>query len=119
MEVMERDEFLALLRKWADEEFELSRTKGEDYAGDDVHANFKRMHEVCKLHDIRPGERPEDVYLFLMLLKLDRLVHNLHAHHTPNHESLQDTIRDSVLYTHLLAGWLTTNENRGAQRESK
>lgn len=107
---MTRTELLAIIRDWNNAAMALLETKGEDYSGADVHANFKRMHAICALYDIRPGERQEDVYLFLLFLKMDRLIHNLHKPGEPNHESVNDTVLDHTNYMNLLATHLTVME---------
>lgn len=104
---MTRVELLNLVETWTNEACALLRSKGEDYAGEDVHANFKRIHAVCALYDIQPGERQEDVYLFLIILKLDRLIHNIHKPGAPNHESIGDTILDQTNYTYLMASQMS------------
>lgn len=104
---MERQEFTSLLEEWYLSKVALSSQKGHDYAGDrDILANFKRMHETCALYCIDPSQRTEDVFLFYILLKIDRLCNLLHPRKEPENESLDDTLQDVALYLDLLRAFL-------------
>lgn len=104
---MKRKEFLDWLIKTHTTEIELSERKNDDYADvDDVLANFRRMHAACKLWDVSPAKRPEDVFFFFLLLKLDRFINICHKEGAPNNESLDDTGQDSVIYWKLLRAFL-------------
>ena len=95
--------FEKLLGAWYNKSVELHRRKGHDYATeDDMLANFKRMHKVCKLYDINPAKRPGDVFWFYMFIKIDRLRNILQAGKDPECEAVSDSYDDLVLYTKLL-----------------
>lgn len=104
---MNRVRYEELLAIWADEQQALSRRKGDDYAGaQDVHANFKRMYAICKIWGINPGLRLVDTFFFFLILKLDRVIMNLHRERAPSNESLDDSIQDWTVYTALLRSYL-------------
>jgi len=98
---MTKDALLGFVEGVTSNCMRLLGTKGHDYAGEDVHANFKRMHKICDVYDIRPGERQTDVYLFMILLKLDRYI-NVSRGKAPKHESLYDTVLDLINYILLM-----------------
>lgn len=104
--MMKRETFEKLLATWHEAQVTLSRSKGHDYAGEDILGNFKRMHKICSVWDIQPGERAEDVFLYYVLTKIDRLCNLLHSKKTPQNESVQDTMRDVLLYLTLLRAYL-------------
>lgn len=104
---MNRVRYEQLLTIWAEEQMALSRRKGGDYAGDkDVHANFKRLYAICRIWGINPGLRLVDTFFFFLILKLDRVIMNLHRERAPSCESLDDSIQDWVVYTDLLRSYL-------------
>lgn len=108
---MNRSQQVDLLETWAEEEQELSGRKGHDYATEDVLANFRRMHKVCVLYGVDPSKRIEDVYLFYILIKLDRIVNLLHSGKSAKNESVQDSLRDMGLYIKLLRMELTERKD--------
>ena len=76
-------------------------SKGDDYAGEDVLANFKRMSQLCNLLRVDPAGSATDAALFLALLKLDRWT-NLRSKGTmPKNEAIKDTIYDLHNYIDL------------------
>jgi len=108
---MNRERYEQLLEMWARDQQALSRRKGDDYAGaEDVHANFKRLHAICALWDINPGKRVVDTFFFFLILKLDRVITNLHRKRLPSNESLDDSLQDFVVYTGLLRSFLVGGE---------
>jgi len=107
---MNRKRYEQLLIEWNEELLLLSRRKGDDYAGaKDVHANFKRIHAICKIWGINPGLRLVDTFFFFLILKLDRVITNLHRERAPSNESLDDSIQDWAVYTALLRSYLLEN----------
>ena len=113
---MDRTTIDELFIKWHDTRMALSRSKGHDYATEDILANFKRMYKACDIYDLQPGKRIEDVFLFYILIKLDRTVNLLHADKKPNNESLDDTMQDIGLYIELMRAYL---EERSACTQPK
>lgn len=103
---MDKSTLEKLLYEWNIAKMKLANSKGHDYANDDMLANFKRMHKACAIYDIRPGKRTEDVFLFYILIKLDRMVNLIHSDKEPSNESLDDTMQDIGLYIELLRAYL-------------
>lgn len=112
---MNRDRQIDLLERWFREELEISGSKGHDYAGDDILQNFRRMKAACTLYDINPSLRTEDVFLFYILIKLDRLVNLLHNNKEPQNESVQDTLKDWTMYIKLLRMYLVEQSELGVR----
>lgn len=75
--------------------------KGEDYAGVDTLANFKRMSALCTLLNIDPRRSSVDCALFLMMLKVDRWCNLLAKNAEPRNESIKDTVLDLLNYVEL------------------
>lgn len=73
--------------------------KSEDYATEDVLANFKRMNQLCRLLDIDVRRSAYECALFLQLLKMDRKC-NLKGRN-PKNESVLDTVYDEHNYIDL------------------
>lgn len=98
---------VTLMNWWHEDKIALQERKGHDYASDeDRFGNFRRLHKLCKILDIRPAERQEDVFLFYVLLKLDRLCNLLHARKKPKNEPVGDTLQDQSVYLDLLRAYL-------------
>lgn len=115
---MRHADFLGLLDTWHRAKKNLSSGKSGDYAdNEDTLANFKRMQQLCEILDIRPGERVEDVLLFLLLLKLDRICNLLHAEKVPAHESMDDSLQDNSLYLDLLRALAVEKDEEDDERE--
>lgn len=109
--MLKRSEFEQLMEEWHEATVALSARKGNDYAGDeDVLANFRRMHEMCAVLELQPGKYITDVYLFYMLVKLDRLANLIHRGAEPGNESLLDTVQDMTVYMNLLRAQLVELE---------
>jgi hypothetical protein len=75
--------------------------KGEDYAGEDVLANFKRMSALCASLGVDPGRSAWDCAMFLSLLKIDRLCNLKRKRADPKNESVQDSYCDLMNYLDL------------------
>jgi len=75
--------------------------KSQDYAGEDVLANFKRMNILCKQLSIRPARSPADCALFLALLKFDRLCNLKNKGTAPKNEAVKDSYIDLLNYLDL------------------
>ena len=76
----------------------LCRSKGKDYATQDMLSNFKRM-SVLASTLLRKEITPSDIATILLLLKLDR-DQNL-KDREPGNESRMDTWLDGMNYLHL------------------
>jgi hypothetical protein len=110
---LSRVAFEAWLADWALESKQVLTHKGNDYADtDDVLANFRRMFQICKLWDIRPAERPGDVYWFYILIKMDRM-RNLRDKE-PDNETVEDSIGDCINYMLLYRAFLKEQRHENA-----
>lgn len=84
----------------------LMRGKGQDYADEDALANFKRMQQLCKILHIAPQRSAGDCAMFLVMLKIDRLMNLRRQDKEPANESVRDTVLDGHNYLDLaLACW--------------
>jgi len=108
---MNRETFEDLCNTWHEAELKLSRAKGHDYATEDVLANFKRMYKICKLYNIDPTKRPQDVFWFYLFIKIDRLRNLICSDKIPQNEAVTDSYRDISLYLKLLRAFLKEGEN--------
>ncbi len=75
--------------------------KSEDYAGEDTLANFKRMHIISGQLGINPSRSAFDCAMFLVMLKIDRLMNLKRKGADPKNESVKDTILDLLNYIDL------------------
>lgn len=104
---LDRAAFEAWLADWALESKQVLTCKGNDYADHtDVLANFRRMHQICELWDIRPAERPGDVFWFYMLIKLDRMRNLIRLGKEPDNETMDDSVGDDINYMLLYRAYL-------------
>lgn len=78
----------------------LSKSKGEDYAGEDVLSNFKNLADACKALQI-DITTPVGVSLFFQVHKIARIANLLKSGKTPNNEGLDDSFIDLIGYTML------------------
>jgi hypothetical protein len=85
---------------------ELLKSKGHDYAGDDILKNFKEMNEACKLFGVDVS-KVEGVHMFYILLKIQRLCNLIFSGKEGKNESIQDTLIDLRNYVDLLNCTLT------------
>ena len=92
---MDRSDFVAITTDIHLARMDLMIDKSEDYAGEDVLANFKRMNQLASLLGISTEKSPTDCALFLALLKLDRWCNLRKKGVTkPRNESIKDTVKD-------------------------
>lgn len=102
---MTREEFNDLINRWHAQGLELMTSKSDDYASEEnVLQDFDHLHQLCKLLDIRPAERPEDTVRFMVIMKLDRDA-NLIGRNAQN-ESRADTLMDMQNYLYLYRAML-------------
>lgn len=83
-------------------ELELLKSKGSDYANEDVLANFKQVSEVCRLLNI-DSRTLYGTHLFYIILKVQRICNLLSSEKEPKNESIADTLVDLRNYIALLA----------------
>lgn len=98
---MTQQEQLAFIGSLNDQAIELLKTKGHDYAGEDVLQNFKQMHQLLTILKV-DTTKVEGVHMFYLLLKIQRLCNLLFSNKTPKNESIADTLIDLRNYTDLL-----------------
>lgn len=101
---MNRDDFNAIINGIHSFRMGLMASKGQDYANEDILANFKRMSILCDTIGINPARSPVDCALFLTLLKLDRWCNLRAKGATPKNESVKDTVADLHNYVDLALG---------------
>jgi hypothetical protein len=88
---------------------ELLKSKGHDYAGEDVLKNFKQMQAMCSLLGVDTS-KIEGVHMFYILLKIQRLCNLIFSGKKGKNESIQDTLIDLRNYVDLLN--CTINEEK-------
>ena len=98
---MERSKLMELQDSLFKEAGRLLTSKGQDYAGEDALANFKRMCQLSSLLGIDVQRSPADCALFLMLLKIDRWMNLKSKGAKPENESVKDTVMDLLNYIEL------------------
>lgn len=97
---MKLEDYKNLVYENMDDVLRILDSKSNDYANsDETLLNFKQMHELCKVLDIRPAERLQDCGWFYVLMKLQRIL-NLREKDAAN-ETVSDTITDLINYTML------------------
>lgn len=80
---------------------ELMKSKGHDYAGEDILLNFKQMQQILSILKV-DVTKIEGVHMFYILLKIQRLCNLLFSGKEAKNESIQDTLIDLRNYTDLL-----------------
>ena len=90
----------------------LVSSKNKDYSyGTDVHANFKRLAELCKTLNV-DVTTPEGCMEYMVLHKIHRLFKLINDGTEPNHESIFDNGVDEEVYMDLLIGYV--RDGKGA-----
>lgn len=89
---------------------ELLKTKGHDYAGEDILKNFKQMHGLIELMEVDMS-KIEGIHMFYILLKIQRLCNLLFSNKIAKNESITDTLIDLRNYTDLLNCTLKEKSN--------
>lgn len=98
---MKQDEQLNLINEINQRGIELLKSKGHDYAGEDILKNFKQMHNVMKIMEVDTS-KIEGIHIFYILLKVQRLCNLLFSNKQAKNESIADTLIDLRNYTDLL-----------------
>ena len=92
----------------------LVSSKNKDYTyGNDVHANFKRLAELCKALKV-DVTTPEGCMEYMILHKIHRLFKLVNDGTEPNHESIFDNGVDEEVYMDLLIGYV--KDGKGATK---
>jgi hypothetical protein len=76
------------------------KSKGEDYATEDVLSNFKQVSSAAKVLNIDVGN-PTNYALFMCILKIARLTNLINNNKVPNNESIDDSFIDLIGYSKL------------------
>jgi hypothetical protein len=82
----------------------LMEKKRADYADEDVLANFKRLGQTVKtlrIHELWEQEPALAYALFMVVMKIDRMVNLLRQNKSPSNEAYQDTWDDAKNYLDL------------------
>lgn len=98
---MTQQQQLELIQKINEQGITLMKSKGHDYAGEDILKNFKQMHQMCALLEVDLS-RIEGVHIFYVLLKIQRLCNLIFSNKEAKNESVQDTLIDLRNYIDLL-----------------
>jgi hypothetical protein len=102
---MKANEYLALQTKSFERRQALTKKKRQDYADEeDVLANFKRMGkaaQVLRIHKIWETEPALAYSLFMVLMKVDRIVNLTMGSKKPANEAITDTWDDAKNYLDL------------------
>jgi hypothetical protein len=107
---MKQSEQLELIKKINEKGIELLKSKGHDYAGEDILKNFKEMNTMCNLLSVDVS-KIEGIHMFYVLLKIQRLCNLLFSGKEAKNESIQDTLIDLRNYVDLLNCTLTEKSN--------
>lgn len=103
---MTREEQLKIYEEVNSKLTKLSKSKGEDYAGEDVLSNFKNLADACKSLQI-DITTPVGVSLFFQIHKIARIANLLKSGNNPNNEGIEDSFIDLINYGLLAySNWL-------------
>lgn len=97
---MIRKEQINLIESLDSRLIEVLKSKGEDYATEDVLSNFKQVSSASKVLNIDVGD-PTNYALFMCILKIARLTNLINNNKTPNNESIDDSFVDLIGYAKL------------------
>ena len=99
---MTNKNFREYLIKWNKEALELNEKKSNDYASDDeTLKNFKQMSSVLNAYGIKPPFTASKWALIMCLMKIQRLFNLIQSHKIQCNETLDDTLKDLMLYAAL------------------
>ena len=98
---MKQQEQLKFIEQINQKGVELLKSKGHDYAGEDILKNFKQMHQLLEILEIDTS-KIEGIHMFYIVLKIQRLCNLLFSNTVAKNESIADTLIDLRNYTDLL-----------------
>ena len=98
---MDQKTQLALISKINENGLSILKSKGHDYAGDDILKNFKQVQSMITTLGIDTS-KIEGVHMFYIILKIQRLCNLLFSNKVAKNESIQDTLIDLRNYVDLL-----------------
>lgn len=109
---MTREEQLKIYEEVNQKLTNLSKSKGEDYAGEDVLSNFKNLADACKALQI-DITTPVGVSLFFQVHKIARISNLLQSGKIPNNEGIDDSFLDDINYAIFgYLNWLDQNKEK-------
>ena len=109
---MTREEQLKIYEEVNQKLTKLSKSKGEDYAGEDVLSNFKNLADACKALQIDINT-PVGVSLFFQVHKIARISNLLQSGKIPNNEGIDDSFLDDINYAIFgYLNWLDQNKEK-------
>ncbi len=94
---MNRQQQIEFYQKLDAKLIEVSKSKGEDYASEDVLSNFKKVSAAAQALDLDVGN-PVHYAMFMSILKIARITNLMKGNKTPNNESLTDSFEDGINY---------------------
>ena len=97
---MNKEQQINLIQDLDSKLIQVLRSKGEDYAGEDILSNFKQVSEAAKVLNINIGD-PTNYALFMCILKIARLTNLINSNKVPNNESIDDSFVDLIGYSKL------------------
>jgi hypothetical protein len=97
---MNKETQINLIQEIDEKLLQVLRSKGEDYAGEDVLSNFKQVSEAAKVLNINVDE-PTNYALFMCILKIARLSNLINNNKVPNNEGIEDSFIDLIGYAKL------------------
>ena len=97
---MTKEKQLEIITTLDNKLIEVLKTKGEDYAGEDVLSNFKQVSEAAKALGLNVTD-PTNYALFMCVLKIARLTNLINNNKVPNNESIEDSFVDLIGYSKL------------------
>jgi len=106
---MTSEEQIKHVEKLDDDLLEILKSKGKDYADEDVLSNFKIVSEIVKLAKI-DATKSEGYAMLMVVLKIVRIWNLKESDKTPENESLLDSYKDLINYCKL--SYLCEIENK-------
>ena len=97
---MEKSRQIELYEELDKKIMELANSKGHDYATEDVLNNFKSVSAAAKALNL-DVTNPTNYALFMVLLKIARIVNLTNGNKHPRHESVEDSFVDGINYLKL------------------
>lgn len=94
---MTTEQQIELLTQTDKKSIEILKSKGADYATEDILSNFKRISGAIKSLNL-DITTPQGYAMFMTLMKLDRINNLLTSKKQPKNESIEDSFLDGINY---------------------
>lgn len=104
---MTKQKEIKLIEEMDKKLLDVLRSKGHDYASEDVLSNFKRLSEASRILNINT-QSSIGYAMFMVLMKIDRISNLLNSNKAPSNESVDDSFGDGINYLKL--AWLCYKE---------